>query len=482
MLSLRKRLRFSFIVLLVVFTTIFFQNCGGQFKALDLENIKVAANDQPSTSDDDDNYSEGEDNNNDDDVLPPIVDEEEDTANFGLKGDCQTDDTEALRNFFKKGGLLKKPSGSCYLISDTIFIPSNIEVHGQGKSTLIKMQVPYGSYARPVLDLSGSGSRATANIHLSKFAIDAGGQFMNRPPIKYNGNIGYGNAITVQSSDSTLTDMWIKNSWDNGIGFYQLGCIGDNNPNQQCNGHPLNVTALRIECEKSGIGEGSHMLGACVNALTSRNTLIADSIDRGSSSGFTVDYWGGATATLRNLKTYNNKIAGFWIGTPFVSIENVESHGVQVRPAQLGNETAGHGMVIERFASNRGPLGQVPQVGSLKNFKSTNADRHGLVIAASGWKIENVEIVDPNRLQKNFAAILGLVNLIEVTGVPVGVSNTTVINPQVRSTNSSSSFDYGYDEETRNAGCISIDIQGGQLGGRVAEKSPRAGKSPCGNF
>lgn len=449
---------------------VLFQNCSGQFKSMNDPDQSSEISNAVGAS----LSVEGEGAK-----IPQFFSESE-SSEFPLKGDCKADDTEALRAFFKKGGLLRNPAGGCYLVSDTILVPSNIQVRGEGASTLIKLRVPMGSSARPVLDFAGSGSRNTENIHVSNLAIDAGGEFMNQVPVHYNGNIGYGNAILVQSSNSSVSDVWIKNAWDNGVGFYQLGCISENNPNQQCNGQPMNVSAIRIQCENSGIGERSKQLGACVNALTSRNTLIADSIDQGSSTGFTVDYWGGASATLRNLKTYNNKIAGFWIGSPNVTIENVESHGVSVRPSQLANETAGHGMVIERFAANRGALGQVTQVGRLKNFKSTNADRNGLVIAASGWNLANIEIVDPNRSNQRYVGVLGLVNVVEMPGTPIGISNTSLVNVRVRSgSGGAPGFDYGYDEQTRNLGCISIDVVGGDFVGRVRGKSERSHMARC---
>mgnify|MGYP001020555603 FL=1 len=103
---------------------------------------------------------------------------------FGLMGDCQTDDTAAMQSLFKKGGILKKPNGSCYLTTDTIFIPSNVQVQGEGPETLIKLKVPMNSAARPVLDFLVSCTRTTTNIHISKLAIDGGGDRMTQLPIK----------------------------------------------------------------------------------------------------------------------------------------------------------------------------------------------------------------------------------------------------------------------------------------------------------
>jgi hypothetical protein len=377
------------------------------------------------------------------------------STDFGLVGDCRTDETQQLQNFFNKGGLLKKPSGGCYLITDTIFIPSNIQVEGEGLDTLIKLQVPLNSSARPVLDFSGSGTRTTTNVHISKLAVDAGGDRMTQVPSKYNGNIGYGSAILVQSSESSVSDVKVMNAWDTGIAFYQLGCL-DGGTLQQCNTFPKNVTALRVECHNNGIGAGSKFLGSCVGALTSQNTLISDSVDDGSAVGFHLDFGGGAQGTFKNLKTYNNHLAGYWIGSANGTFENIEAYNT-LADHKENNALSGHGLILDRFASGRGDIGKIPQVGTIRNYKSVGASKSGLVVAASGWKIENVEIVSANQSNQNYSAILGLGSSLEIIGLAMGVSNTDIINARVSSSNSyPHQVAYGYHEEVQQGSCVSI--------------------------
>jgi len=395
----------------------------------------------------------------------------------GLKGDCKTDDTAALQNFFNKGGILKKPIGGCYLITDTIFIPSNIQVQGEGLETLIKLEVPAGSAARPVLDFSGSGNRTTVNIHISNLSIDAGGSQMAMPA-KYNGNIGYGAAIVVQSSNSSVKDIKIKNAWDTGVVFYQLGCI-DGGPGQQCNSYPKNVTALRVVCENNGIGKGSHFLGSCVGALTSQNTLIADSTDYGSAVGFHLDFGGAAQASFKNLKAYNNRLVGYWIGSVNGYFENIEAYNT-IGDHRLGNPIAGHGLVLDRFASARGDFGSIPQIGYIKNFKSTGARKSGILVAASGWKIENPTIVSSNQSGQGYSAITGLGDNMQITGLSMGVSNTEILNPIVKNLPEYlHQPEYGYHEMINEGSCLSIRITGGSISGLKGSFSPQVGSRPC---
>ena len=112
-------------------------------------------------------------------------------VNYQAAGDCQTDDTQALRNFFQVGGRLLAPPGGCYRVSDTIRVPSRVIVSGDGPSSLIKMVLPQGSPVRAVLDLSGSGLQTTSLIQLSNFAVDGGNPSVGylAAPVSYSGNL-----------------------------------------------------------------------------------------------------------------------------------------------------------------------------------------------------------------------------------------------------------------------------------------------------
>jgi hypothetical protein len=389
---------------------------------------------------------------------------------YGLKGDCITDDTIALRSFFKVGGRLKKPFGKCYLVSDTIEIPSNIIVEGEGPETLIKMHVPYGSTARPTLNLAGSGSRTTSNIRLSKFAVDGGGANMTKLPEKYNGNIGFGVAILVQSSNTIISDITVTNGWDCGVGFYQLGCI-DGGEGQQCNGYPKNVVAERITCRTNGIGENSKQLGSCVDALTSQNTLVQDSVDYGSATGFIADFGGNATGVFRNLKTYDNIKYGYWIGTSSVVFENIESH-----------RSLGHGLVLDVYASGIGAVGAVPTVGRINGFTAIAPSKSGMLLAASGWEIKDAKVIAANQSNSNYSAFFASAQAASIPGLPKALTNTKLIRPiAINDSKFSAKHLYGFDLERLDPAikCIAIEFEGANLSGAMGAMSPQSNSFPC---
>ena len=57
---------------------------------------------------------------------------------FGVKGDGQTDDTDAINTLFANGGVFYFPAGT-YKISGTITLPSESEMYGDGDQTVIDM-------------------------------------------------------------------------------------------------------------------------------------------------------------------------------------------------------------------------------------------------------------------------------------------------------------------------------------------------------
>ncbi len=330
----------------------------------------------------------------------PSLSQRRTPADFGAVGDCVTDDSEALQRFFNVGGLLAAPRGSCYRVSRSIKIPSNIVVVGEGKKSLIKIIPPAGTRPPivPVLDLAGSGSRSTARITLKNFAVDGGyDENANRGTGNFAeqaiNNDGMAPAILVQSSDSLLENLWVSNAYDNGIGVYQTGC--NDNALSQCNNQPRRVTVTGVTCNHNGYG--GKKLGGCIDLLTARESVVSDSVDYGSSSGFILDYWGGAQGTFKNLKSYNARLYGFYIGAPGSTFENLESHNA-------GNI----GVWIDAFADNpsstsgtikdlviRDPGGSAMQIQS-RNWILTNTDISGVTPTAQTAAVRYAESYLPN--------------------------------------------------------------------------------------
>lgn len=407
-LSKNNAIRFVIVFFSFIFQLTAFQNCTSGYQSLNDSSLSPSST--PSNPNSLDASSEAP-------SIPPESPQQTNrtSADFGVVGDCVKDDTEALQKFFNVGGLLKDPTGACYRVTQSIKIPSNITVIGEGQSTLIKLIPPEGTRPPivPVLDLAGSGTRTTAHITLSNFAVDGGyvesafGGAGNFSEQAIN-NDGMAPAILVQSNDSVLANLWVSNAYDNGIGVYQTGC---DNPLSQCNNEPKRVKITGISCFQNGYG--GKKLGGCVDLLTARDSTVSDSVDHNSSSGFILDYWGGAQGTFRNLKAYNNRLFGFYIGASGSVFENLESHGA----GKLG-------VWIDGFADNSTGL-----AGTIKNLTIRNPKQSAIELSARGWQLIGVDIsgVTPNIKQAairytesylpNDKVIPNPANFTEITGI-----------------------------------------------------------------
>ena len=310
-------------------------------------------------------------------------------ADFGAKGDCATDDTAALQAFFDVGGILPVPSGGCYLVTNTIRVPSNVTVQGDGQAALITLVLPNRTPAVPVLDLSGSGLGTTSGISLANFAIDGGmSTAALAPPVVYGGAIQAGAAVLAQSGNTSLKQLWISNAWDNGIGVFRSdGASG------QVNGQPVGVTVSGITCANNGAGSGG---GGCVDVLTATAVSVSDSSDQGSYEGFIVYYAGGARATLTNLTADDSHLDGYYIGTPGNTATGLTS-----------NRAGRNGMWIDVFAAGTG--------GTVTDFSASYPKRAGLLLDASGWAISQGVVTAANQEAQSYDAFD-----IDVVGIATG--------------------------------------------------------------
>jgi hypothetical protein len=319
------------------------------------------------------------------------------------------DDTAAVQAIFSEGGEL--PAG-CFKLTDTIMVPSNVAISGAGAESMLRLVLPAGSPARPVLDLSGSGIATTTGIALSDFSIDAGAISSSlAAPIIYGANPAAGSAILVQSSNTTIHDLTVDDAWDNGIMLFQAA----SDQGSQTNGQPSSVEVANVTCTQDGAGDG---LGGCVDAGTASGVNVHDSVDHGSATGFIVDYWGGTTGRFDNLVASNSVKNGFYIGAPGVALSNL-------RASSAGT----NGMWIDFYAgtnSGSGPVG-----GTLDGFVAEGAQRNGLLIEASGWSIANASVSSADQLGKDDCAAYvfqqpGAVNAPYVASPVTGTSVTNI--------------------------------------------------------
>jgi hypothetical protein len=146
------------------------------------------------------------------------------------------------------------------------------------------------------------------------------------------------------------------------------------------NGQPNTVSVGWVQCFDNGHGSPG---GACVDDCTGTNVTIANSTDSGSQVGFIADYWGGATGSMSKLMTSGNVWDGYWIGAPGFAL------------TKLSSSNAGrHGMWLDWAASNG---------GTLDDFTSTGSQEDGILIAASGWTIQNATVSGYNGAGSHFA-------------------------------------------------------------------------------
>lgn len=347
---------------------------------------------------------------------------------FGAKGDCATDDTAKLQAFFNVGGYLPIPSGGCYKVTASVKVPSNVSVQGAGPAALIKLVLPAGTPAVPVLDLSGSGIGTTSNISLSNFAVDGGNAVGLAAPTIYSANIAAGAAVAVQSSYTTISRLWVNNAWDNGVGIGILSSIS--------RGNPTFVTVDDILCYHDGYGAGG---GACVDNLSGSRVVISNSVDNNSAVGFIADYGAGAVTVMSNLVANNNARDGFYIGAPDTTLANLSA-----------NFSGWEGMWVDVYAQGNG--------GSLTGFQSENAQRSGLLVMASGWTISTVQVKNAS------SAGTGLYDAISVQNPGYASQNltgTTLFN----AVTSGSKHRYGYNEVPGSTYTISVQIVGGNFQG-----------------
>lgn len=100
-------------------------------------------------------------------IIPEEPKAKDSVTDFGAVGDGTTDDTNAIKEAIAAnvGGSLYIPSGT-YMISKAISIPSNIEIHGDGESSVIIAAPGFGA-GKDLLNCKDSHDVVLSNIALS---------------------------------------------------------------------------------------------------------------------------------------------------------------------------------------------------------------------------------------------------------------------------------------------------------------------------
>jgi hypothetical protein len=133
-------------------------------------------------------------------------------------------------------------------------------------------------------------------------------------------NIILGSALLVQSDNTRVTRVNVRNAWDNGIALASITSTGG-----QTNGSPIGVAVSDCQTFHCGLGVAK---GAGVNVATASRVTVAGCIDTASYQGFIVDFAGGGSGAFSGCIAMASRLAagvtgranqdgsgvGYWIG------------------------------------------------------------------------------------------------------------------------------------------------------------------------
>ena len=185
---------------------------------------------------------------------------------FGAVGNGVADDTVAIQNAVATGGAIYFPTGT-YKITSQITLISNLEIYGDGASSLIQMAADnFRAFS------TGTSGTAKSNIIIRDLQINGGGQTTNINS-GYRGNYGVyiTAAINVKIDNLTITKMGIINVVNpqtdgvySGYGIAVEARYGAIN-----NIRISNCTVSKIAGGGNQLGDGIYIAGYAVGAGTS---------------------------------------------------------------------------------------------------------------------------------------------------------------------------------------------------------------------
>jgi polygalacturonase len=185
---------------------------------------------------------------------------------FGATGDGATDDTTAIQAAVAIGGSIYFPTGT-YKITGQITLTSDLEIYGDGASSLIQM-ADDGFIAFS----TGTSGTAKSNIIVRDLQINGGGQNGNIND-GYAGNYGvYITAATnVKLDNLTITKMGVVNAAapQTDLGYSGYGIIAEARHGGLNNIRISNCTVSDIAGGGNDLGDGIYVAGYAAGAGTS---------------------------------------------------------------------------------------------------------------------------------------------------------------------------------------------------------------------
>jgi hypothetical protein len=259
-----------------------------------------------------------------------------------------SDDTAALNAWLAAGGgLLPVPSAGFYKISGTlVIVNANTRIIGQGPVSLIKLVLPAGAAAVPVIDVQ---STATGTL-LWDFACDGGAAALAQNTV-YGGNAIAPSGILVQADYCHVSGLRVSNAFDNGISLVQMSTLGVVN-----SGSPQHVVVSDCQTSTCGIGVSTGtkpgMHGAGIDMASCAQSSVSNCVDFSSYGGFIIDTGAGAMCSMVNCTSGyaqldlanigNGSGLGFYFGSANCQVANC----VAISPG-------GHGFWLDSGVRNQ---------------------------------------------------------------------------------------------------------------------------------
>ncbi len=316
-------------------------------------------------------------------INPIAVNDPSSVRSYGAKGDGVTDDTEAIKNAIANntGGIVYFPNGT-YVISSVLRLPSNTQIIGQGKNTIILAAegTPRGSN---MLQTNG-----TQNIVLKNISISG------------NSSVNYENMNSKEGIH--LLDIW------NSENITINNCVFRDNINIAIRDVASNNITIS-ECLFKEVDCGFITMGSCDNI---HDIYITNNTFDGHKSSEPVSLFANAAHT--NVLIEKNTMLNKTLGTAILIDGKQHNSGITIRDNSIN--ACSVGMIIQNsdsvqilnnnISDTKGAMGiKLADCNSivLKDNSCTNIKQDGLQVAnCSNVTIDNLTTIDCGVTSPNY--------------------------------------------------------------------------------
>jgi hypothetical protein len=240
---------------------------------------------------------------------------------FGVVGTA--DDLGVIQAAINTGKNVYIPATtSAYNVSGPILVSTPGQtIFGDGDLSALKLVLGSGANATPAIWVQAAATGASVR----NLSVDGNNTSYIAPG--GGSSIAYGDTIVVEADDAVVSNVLVKNSWDNGISVIRFasGHTG------QTNGSPARVQITNIRGANNGKGTGTGGGGgATVNNLSGSKTLVSGVTDNASAVAVTEDTAGGAGGNYSNITGMGNTAAFIYIGSGDSVWSNLKSQDAAI--------------------------------------------------------------------------------------------------------------------------------------------------------